>query len=256
MQCFSSVWNGFMNVDCGRCYACLQRKRSEWTFRLLEEQKDSLFGNFVTLTYNDKAIKYGDTATLYKKDVQDYIKRVRKKNKYKIKYYMVGEYGTKTNRPHYHGIIFNGEEKLLREKWEQNGHVHIGKVNQSSIHYVTKYMVNRTKPQDGREKEFSLMSNGIGLGYIKRNKKYHVDNDILHLTFKGGLKNKLFRYYKQKIWTNELQIKRLATINSDNIERYYSNLAKEEQENVNFFKELTNKRNNRTKKMLQTSKSQ
>lgn len=261
MACYGTVWNGFMNVPCGWCNGCLQDRRTEWTFRLLEEQKDSLMSHFVTLTYNDDFLKYGQEATLYKKDVQDYIKRVRKENKYKMKYYFIGEYGDKFDRPHYHGIIFNAEEKILRQKWsgthegekKDMGIVHIGKVNQKSIHYVTKYMVNSKNVKEGVEKPFSIMSNGIGLGYVKKHKNFHIEKELLHLTFKGGRKRKMIRYYKNKIWKGD-EAKRFIEVATKRVDDYYRDLARQESENKEFWKEFNTRRMNLTRRMFKEHK--
>lgn len=267
MQCYAPVWNGNYNVNCGLCYACLSNRRNEWTFRLMQEHRDSKISSFVTLTYDDENIIYGNTATLWKQDVQNYLKRVRKSNPHfhinekgrkisDLKYYFVGEYGEKGGRPHYHGIVFNGENDILREKWKDKGYVHIGHVNQKSIHYVTKYVVNSWKNKDdGKQREFAMMSNGLGLGYIKRNRNYHLKNDVLHLTFPGGMKTKLFRYYKNKIWKNENETKRLAAVTLNNLDSYYLDLARQEQENKKFWLEFVNRRKNRTHLMNKFNKS-
>ena len=88
-----------------------------------------LLAYFITLTYNDESLPRTKEGypTLLKKQVQDYIKRLRnahvaylKKeqrkvhNEYKItgkpiRYYAVGEYGSQTRRPHYHILLFNYE---------------------------------------------------------------------------------------------------------------------------------------------------
>ena len=66
----------------------------------------------------------GDTfATCCKKDVQNFIKRVRFwidnlniiDDDKKIRYFIASEYGPQTYRPHYHGILFFDNEVILRE---------------------------------------------------------------------------------------------------------------------------------------------
>ncbi len=72
----------------------------------------------MTLTYDDEHLPINDYVdsdgvihgkpTLRKRDVQLFLKRLRKNYKYDnhIKYFCCGEYGGKTFRPHYHLIIF------------------------------------------------------------------------------------------------------------------------------------------------------
>lgn len=110
----------YNTVPCGRCYACLENKRTDWRIRLTEELKGSKSAIFVTLTYSDSSLEYTDIITrnkitytkeythpiVHKRTIQNYIKRLRKLG-LKFRYYAVGEYGTKSKRPHYHIIFFN-----------------------------------------------------------------------------------------------------------------------------------------------------
>lgn len=60
-------------------------------------------------------------ATVSKKDIQNFLKRLRKKidnlnipqNEKKIRYYIASEYGPTTLRPHYHGILFIDSAEVL-----------------------------------------------------------------------------------------------------------------------------------------------
>lgn len=109
-----------IDAPCGKCIYCLNSQRNDWTFRLWQESRHSQNSNFLTLTYDKESLRYGAKGpTLYKKDVQDFIKRLRKNNlkqwKEKIIYYAVGEYGDETERPHYHLIIFNVHPNTLRD---------------------------------------------------------------------------------------------------------------------------------------------
>jgi len=59
--------------------------------------------------------------SLIKRDVQLFIKRLRKeqdsRGSSKIKYYLVGEYGDLTKRPHYHAAIFGEDFADDRYAW-------------------------------------------------------------------------------------------------------------------------------------------
>jgi len=75
---------------------------------------------FVTLTYSPKCLPLVldsnnvPRETLFKKDVQNYFKRLRNNVDKKIRYYAAGEYGSKGNRPHYHLCIFG----LTPDAWK------------------------------------------------------------------------------------------------------------------------------------------
>lgn len=177
----------------------------------MEEYKRSKSAAFITLTYSDK---YVPDQGVEKKHFQKFMKRLRNKSVGRLRYYAVGEYGTKTGRPHYHAIIFNyeGDEKFLRSVWrhpvtkEPVGLVHIGKVNQASIMYTTKYVIqSQISIPKKVNKPFALMSRGFGIGlwYLTDEMlRWHRDGKRTH-TFLHGVKGRLPRYYKNKIWPDE-----------------------------------------------------
>lgn len=205
-----------LEVPCGKCGACRQNRRSDWSFRLKQEQKQSITSYFITFTYDEQNLRYyhrpdenGELhPTLRKQDLQNFLKRLRKEQSKltdrKIRYYAVGEYGTETNRPHYHAIIFN-LLYALTEKLERIwglGHVYSGDLNDASIHYVTKYHVNFVKDQDDPwAPEFATMSRnpGIGKNYVDNNKKWHKQNQY-PFVMNNGYRQRLPRYYADKIW--------------------------------------------------------
>lgn len=205
-------------VPCGRCAACLQRKRQDWVIRLKEELKVSENAFFVTITYNDRYIPLADEIpTLCKPDVQKYLKRLRKRLKKGLKYYLVGEYGTKTQRPHYHAIMFNvitngrmtpkdaiiDAWKIIREdgKRDEIGNVDIGSVTGASMSYTAKYILQTWRKYPEKERPFSLMSKGLGKSYIDVNKSYHIDNiENMHYVGEGGTKSALPRYFRDKLY--------------------------------------------------------
>lgn len=190
-------------VPCAKCLACLTNKRNEWSFRLMEEYKRSKSAAFITLTYHPKFVP---DQGVDKKHFQKFMKRLRKKSGERLRYYAVGEYGTKTNRPHYHAIIFNyyGNENFLQSVWPF-GIVHIGKVTEASIKYTTKYVIQRHDVPRNQNKPFSLMSRAFGLGL------WYLTDEMVHWHREGsrnytllhGVKGRLPRYYKDKIWPDQ-----------------------------------------------------
>ncbi|MFV1885010.1 MAG: hypothetical protein ACMZ7B_11020 [Balneola sp.] len=210
-----------MSVPCGKCGACKTNRRTQWAFRLKQELKVSKNAYFITLTYNDEEIPETQPdengvihQTLDKKHLTDFIKRLRE-IQYRdtglrtIRYYAVGEYGTETDRPHYHIILFNINRQYLNRLstiWGF-GHTHIGTVTEASIYYVAKYHVNRNPDEnDHRVKEFATMSRkpGIGYNYVETNSQYH--NDFTrNYVINNGFKISMPRYYKDKIFTDPVE---------------------------------------------------
>ena len=194
----------------------MQRRRSEWSFRLKEEMRYAKSAKFITLTYNEEMCPRSEEGlmALNKRDLQLFIKRIRKTNDGKIRYYGIGEYGTKTARPHYHLIIFNidrknidGLAKLWYAKTDKGkvnlGHIHIGNVNDASIHYTTKYHVNyerlKFKEKYGIPNEFAVMSKGIGKQYLERAGYWNKKGGFMYV-INNGFKQALPRYFRERVF--------------------------------------------------------
>lgn len=207
MKCISPYYipKKHQQVPCGRCNFCLQSRRADWTFRLLREAKHSLSEYFLTLTYEESNMPLGEQElpTLHKRDLQMFIKRLRKASANKLRYYAVGEYGTETQRPHYHVIMFNLEKRIVQQlhKIWQNGICHVGDVSQASIHYVTGYVINRYRDYPGRAPPFATMSRrpGLGANYLQTHYKYHKDEKRTQVRI-GDAVSRLPRYYKDRIF--------------------------------------------------------
>ncbi len=197
-------------VPCGKCPACLSRRTSVWTFRLKTHAKNANTSHFVTLTYDTRFVPITKRGylTLDKRDVQLYFKKLRKAHPKEvvIKYYLAGEYGSKTFRPHYHIILFNADIELIHKAWDK-GEVHIGELTEASAAYTAKY-INKGKiipmhKNDDRLPEFSLMSKKLGLNYLSEKIiNYHrADIERNFITLEDGKKISLPRYFREKIWT-------------------------------------------------------
>ena len=130
-------------------------------------------------------------------DIVKYIRALRKHYGRKLRYYLVGEYGDKNGRPHYHIILFGmnfSEDRrkhseshghilytsAMAEKLWGKGFVIIGDVTAESCAYVARYCLKKFNGELAKEKylrvdaktgelyhlhpEFSRMSNRPGIG--------------------------------------------------------------------------------------------
>lgn len=171
-------------VPCGKCPACLNKKRTALGLKLHLEEMNAKYCYFITLTYDNdslplfslvqsdledyfalipcsdriiwdlnedfdmslfhkdkvlpscssysKQVKlheskihkflpygHGKFALLYYRDAQLWIKRVRqyiyRKYGEKVRYYIIGEYGTKSLRPHWHCLLFFESDSLAKD---------------------------------------------------------------------------------------------------------------------------------------------
>lgn len=214
-------------VPCGNCPYCLMTRAQGWAFRLIKQHEVSECAWFVTLTYSNETVPRTKEGflTLNRKHVKDYCKRLRQAHHRSghttpIKYYFVGEYGSRSSRPHYHAIIFNAGPDIIDSCWTSSvsdskhdrvktGNVHIDLVNPATICYTTKYLYKgRMVPAfkaDTRLKEFSNMSKGLGLNYLTDEiYRYHAaDLSRQYITLAGGVKCPLPRYFREKLYSKE-----------------------------------------------------
>ena len=206
-------WLPPVKVPCSQCIACRLNRARDWSIRIMHEVKmHNGKACFLTLTYNQENAPWVSDfqATLVKKDVQDFMKRLRKRlEPAKIRYYLCGEYGENYGRPHYHIIVFGlsvqDAERVVRDCW-LFGFVHIGSVTVDSANYVARYC---TKLLTGKGKEwyidrniipeFSLMSRrpGIGAGWLE---KYGNEVKTHHKVVVKGKEVTPPRYYRDKLY--------------------------------------------------------
>lgn len=167
--------DGF-TFPCGQCASCRINRKRDWQARLLLEAAVSKFSMFVTLTIGvDDAHKDSYCTYLDKGVVQRFLKRLRKSLPAgSLRYLVVGEYGTKFGRAHYHALMFSSVplgKDVVAKAWAQ-GSIDIGDVQQESIDYCLAYVLKSSKADPEwsagevlrRQKhpEFRLFSRGLG----------------------------------------------------------------------------------------------
>lgn len=185
--------------------------------RCMHEKRMHSESCFLTLTYDNAHLPAG--GTLVKRDLQLFMKRVRKQFGEGVRFFACGEYGDKTQRPHYHVLLLNKDfadrkpvttrsehpyytSVLLSKLWTDGGHT-IGNVDFESAAYVARYCTKKIsgpgaeKHYGQREKEFLLMSRrpGIGTTYLQKYEReiYAHDNVIVN-----GVPSSIPRFYDTK----------------------------------------------------------
>ena len=247
--------NNRMHLPCGKCYECRARRVSGWSHRLHIEALNSHSCHWITLTYADP-----EPASVSKRDLQLFFKALRKTTTNKIKYYAVAEYGTETQRPHYHIVLFNAHEIGINASW-QKGHVYFGKVELASIGYTLKYLTKEDPHEHiNREQPFQLMSKGLGKAYLTPQMINYHKNDMVNrfcIKLKDGKTIPMPRYYKDKIYTKS-QRKAIGQYHENMIQEHYnttnlSTLSKEAINNDLIAQEKTRKyqKNGKRKDSLQ-----
>lgn len=152
------------------------------TFDLPEYHRGSLNGYYALLM--QKAKLDGVLPYLYKRDVQLFNKRLRKHlSKYtneKIRYYIVGEYGPRTFRPHYHCLYFFDSTEIfdvftlcVRKAWQYgriDSQLSKGQCASYCAKYVNNYSCIPRFYQCLTAKPFQLHSTNMASRQIKANK--------------------------------------------------------------------------------------
>lgn len=234
----SMVFRDYVDIPCGKCLACRLDKARDWATRIMIERSLCEQSCFLTLTYDDVHVPrtcyaepingevVGDSYTLCKRDLQLFMKRLRKHIRgQKIKYFACGEYGDSTARPHYHVIILgwcpddlelfrlvDGNpyylSELVERLWSQDGckigNCIIGEVTMQSAGYVARYTTKKLYGQDScyydalnLEPPFVCMSLKPALAYeyfVDNLDKIFSDSAIFLSTESGGKRVPIPRY--------------------------------------------------------------
>lgn len=236
-----------MLIPCGTCDQCKRMKREDWATRMELEAKsyrqDEVY--FITLTYSDenipnlnletgeirrgKSIRWKggserpqEVQTLSIEDVQLFVKRLRKGSGARLRYFLAGEYGEKTCRPHYHMILYGWRptdlepihklaksshftSKWLSDKWGY-GQIDIAPAVAATYAYVAGYV---TKKLYGKDKEqytrwgmrppFAVMSRkpGIGDEYFQQHEDELWKTGYIMLS--NGKRARIPEYYWDKL---------------------------------------------------------
>lgn len=210
----------YVEVPCGHCVNCLSSRQNTWAWRIEQEAFDTLNKDgavyFLTITYDDQNLIYGvdDVPTLYKKDLQDFHKRLRASG-IVFRYFDCGEYGDRFSRPHYHGIYFFPEwmtkdevHQLFFDKWRkcEDYEFHVDNFSLASAKYVAKYSMKRFGVNyDGVQPPFSMMSLKPAIGSCFLDNKQEIERlkDMQSITVydSSGQPYALPRCFREKIFT-------------------------------------------------------
>lgn len=277
----------YIQFPCGQCRECKLKHAQQWAHRIMLETKEYEYNYFITLTYKDEKLNYREiTSTetgeilkinsLEKRDLQLFWKRLRKITGLKHKYFACGEYGPRTNRPHYHAVVMNlkindlktyknnkWKDTLWTSRWLEKiwglGKVIIGKVDQESASYVAQYTLKKSKPNaldkklDDYQKEYITMSKGIAKKYFTRNKRKIIkENGILVKNKKGIRKITPFRYWMKLLEQQEGRNKnwyKIKTINKQTLELQRKNLKYYLEQNKLSLAQWANMKNYRHKEL-------
>lgn len=239
-------------LPCGRCIGCRIARARDWASRMHHEAQLHDENSFVTLTYEDRQLPAD--GSLSPRATQLFMKRLRKATDVKLRYFVCGEYGDKTGRPHYHAIIFGYgfPDKTIWRSAPSGGHLYrspllervwpfgnaeIGSVTHKSAGYVARYCMKkvtgdlaedhymRPHPVTGVvyrvQPEFARMSRRPGLGGAWFD-KYAGDAFPSDFLIIDGSRRNVPAYYKKKLTElDQLKVKaqRMVQIRKSAVDR-------------------------------------
>lgn len=188
-----------IEIPCGKCIGCRLDYSRQWATRITAEMKLYPENYFLTLTYDDMNVPWGETInretgeivtnmSLRQEDLTQFLKKLRRHYEYHtgwqgIRFFAAGEYGSNTHRPHYHAAMLNmpiapeelkhlgnnvqGDELFECERISKiwgKGYVTIGRLTWQSAAYVARYI---TKKQIGKEADQWYKSQGIQKEFVR-----------------------------------------------------------------------------------------
>lgn len=226
----------FLQVACGRCILCANKKTNEWAYRCICETRTNSIPYFVTLTYNEGS---RPKAGVMKEDVQKFIKRLRTNldrqfGSNNLRYICVSEYThSVTRRPHYHLLLWNIPDKIagtaysrlkwIEKHWTQptgrynkdgspvmssNGFCYVLPCLKGGVNYVFKYMAKSGNVPLNQNSNFRLSSQGIGRDHVNKNLPSYMNPNILNenvydIIRQTSISRPFTKYTKSKLYPCE-----------------------------------------------------
>lgn len=198
-------------LPCGVCFGCRSDNARGWALRMMHESRYHESTCFVTLTYNDDHLpEYGD---LRYEDLTKFWKDCRhvfQSPGQPFKYFVCGEYGDKSLRPHYHFAGFSFQIPDLRFFKKHNGnpyfisdtmtdvwgkgHVIIGDLSTQSAAYIARYVNKKMHGGNIRDLPDTAINARTG----------EVGQYTIERAFQSkGLGFSFYQQYKDDIWDKD-----------------------------------------------------
>lgn len=198
-----------LELPCGQCVGCRLERSRQWAVRCMHESQMHEHNVFITLTYDDDHLPF-DSSLNYR-HFQLFLKRLRKL-KGPFRYYMCGEYGELTARPHYHaclfGVFFEDRElyrelpsgskiytsKTLEGLWSF-GYSSIGDVTFESAAYVARYIMKKVTGRNAEE-HYKIVDDMTG-------EIYDRVPEFTRMSLKPGIGYTWFEKYKSEVYPHD-----------------------------------------------------
>lgn len=198
-----------ITLPCGRCIGCRIKRQEAWATRCYAESKCHSESWFVTLTYDkDHYPQYG---SLNHAHWQLFAKRARRKFG-PFRFFMCGEYGDESERPHYHALMFGlhlpdlsrasgmfsrhhfYESPALARSWG-HGQVHIGEVNYATARYVASYTLKKING-DAAADHYSRVD-------VRTGEIVQLEPEYARMSLRPGVGSRWFERYWREVYVHD-----------------------------------------------------
>lgn len=192
-----------LELPCGRCIGCRMARARSWTVRLEHEASCHDQSRVVTLTYEDAALPaFGE---LVYRDFQLFMKRLRRR-KGKVRFFVCGEYGGLSGRPHFHAVLFGmrfSDEKPLcngklesaecADLWKLGG-VCLDIASVEGFAYVAGYVTKKASREDSEL--YDVVDFGTGEVYRRR-------SEFVCMSRRPGIGADWYQRFKSDLWRGD-----------------------------------------------------
>jgi hypothetical protein len=234
-----------IQLPCGQCIGCRLNRSIMWATRCMHEAQLYEDNCFITLTYDEEHLPNDHSLDHY--NFQKFIKRLRKEiSPHKVRYFMCGEYGEDSWRPHFHAIIFNyafpdkikysqGDsenpyyisEQLYR-LWPYGFHL-IGDCTFDTAAYVARYCVKKITGEDAEAHYNRILTDWNEItGEITTMQEVNLQPEYARMSTNPGIGKEWFNQFKSDLYPSDYII--TNNLKKVSIPHYYDKLLEKENE--------------------------
>lgn len=214
-------------LNCGSCIGCLLDRCRSWAVRMTHEARMHEASSFLTITYDEDHLPEG--SNLAPRDAQLFVKRLRKslgRQPGELRYFLCGEYGGVTGRPHYHVALFGEDFRDDRRHYKRTRQGHdlftsgrldaiwgkglcqIGDLTFESAGYIARY-VTKKLPSNKFRVPYGFRSDALGAErWLRKRRSMFAgrEPEFVRMSLKPGIGATFFAKYKDEIYPRDFVV--------------------------------------------------
>lgn len=189
-----------LQLPCGGCLGCRADKAKAWTLRCQLELHDYESTVFTTLTYDDEHVprtlpKPSETLPLWLKRLRKKVGPIIQRNgnareRKSLRFFACAEYGERTQRPHFHAILFGlgmQHADVIEKTWGM-GHTRTEPISLARIAYVAGYC----------QKKIGYKRDGYERTDFETGEVYHWQPPYIQMSRRPGIGARARDKYKEQ----------------------------------------------------------